>query len=775
MGGGIATAGTRKLRATRVGTQTRSSAPTIPTSTVVSTPTVPAQAKGAPARIVPGEAKLATVPKPSAAPPSREASPITVVAEARPVPTTAMERSEPDDGAQRTSQEGVRLTLDVASQDPPPLQDRQPAAEWNISTIEVSAEGSSDMRAQAPTWEDVTAVRYLRPEIASSSLAQGQPAVTGQAEIDEDKPGPVHVIEGNHVKELDDPNPPGSASLRESGSAGQAALAWTAAEPEREPARSQQAMREDVSAVRRVEPRISISSLAQPRALEPHTVDEGVAAPRPVRKADGGTPEPASSDTPRREWPDGKVSAIDGEPPSIALEPDKEASGTPDASRREDVREVRNIDFRIPAASIVQVPEPGPIKVTERVHPAAPPRWSPPPNAAEIGAEPDMPPTPSGNSEVRPSGEAAAIWHGPGRPLTVNGHDLRDGMVYTGTAAGHWGHFDDCVINPSLAISPRQAGPLDYWPSYTRIGPEGRNAYLGWLSTGRKEPGIDIGYVFLFFYGLERRLILDSPPEAEVSALLDELRRLRGLYGEHHSFDEASERLIDVASLMRGPPDTPYVPDPQADFRSMPLPLQVAVARDVAAKRPLQFDAAAMSLLSLREAWPLPYHVSGLGRVVFLQLFRLRFEKAYPSGFPLKTRRGHRLKVLYSGAMSGFNVDVGGPRPCDRLTRSQAFGLVEPVRPGQRGRGRRGAIRPDGGLPSRPRRLAPGADRLPGGNPGLSGARRAGLGTFACVTCHDTLRGTGNPRHRGQGRKMDDTPEEAGLRSIGGGGLRDGT
>ena len=127
------------------------------------------------------------------------------------------------------------------------------------------------------------------------------------------------------------------------------------------------------------------------------------------------------------------------------------------------------------------------------------------------------------------------------------------------------------MINPSLAISPRQAGPprLLALVHADRARGSGTRISAGY-PRGRKEPGIDIGYVFLFFYGLERRLILDSPPEAEVSALLDELRRLRGLYGEHHSFDEASERLIDVASLMRGPPDTPYAPDPQADLRSMP-------------------------------------------------------------------------------------------------------------------------------------------------------------------------------------------------------------
>jgi hypothetical protein len=46
---------------------------------------------------------------------------------------------------------------------------------------------------------------------------------------------------------------------------------------------------------------------------------------------------------------------------------------------------------------------------------------------------------------------------------------------------------------------------IDYYPSYKKLTPPQRYIYLNWLSDISKD--IDIGYIFLFFYGLERHLV----------------------------------------------------------------------------------------------------------------------------------------------------------------------------------------------------------------------------------------------------------------------------
>jgi TerB N-terminal domain len=82
---------------------------------------------------------------------------------------------------------------------------------------------------------------------------------------------------------------------------------------------------------------------------------------------------------------------------------------------------------------------------------------------------------------------------------------------------------------------------MGYWPSYSEISSGARRAYLNWLAGGRRDPEADIGFVFLFFYGLERRAIIDGakdePAQADWPVIAAELRRLLSIYGEKsHSF-----------------------------------------------------------------------------------------------------------------------------------------------------------------------------------------------------------------------------------------------
>jgi hypothetical protein len=85
--------------------------------------------------------------------------------------------------------------------------------------------------------------------------------------------------------------------------------------------------------------------------------------------------------------------------------------------------------------------------------------------------------------------------------------------------------------------------PLGYYPSYSEMTPEQRGQYLRWLCDTARP--IEIGYVFVYFYGLERHLALGN-----FDAAFDEVLHLR----KHHmnsSFDSYSESALVHACLMR--------------------------------------------------------------------------------------------------------------------------------------------------------------------------------------------------------------------------------
>lgn len=78
--------------------------------------------------------------------------------------------------------------------------------------------------------------------------------------------------------------------------------------------------------------------------------------------------------------------------------------------------------------------------------------------------------------------------------------------------------------------------PLDYSPSYARLDPKQRFVYLKWLCNPSEQ--IDIGYVFIYYYGLERQLLYGN-----FDLAFDEIIFLKK-YHKHHSFNFYSNNAL---------------------------------------------------------------------------------------------------------------------------------------------------------------------------------------------------------------------------------------
>ena len=121
----------------------------------------------------------------------------------------------------------------------------------------------------------------------------------------------------------------------------------------------------------------------------------------------------------------------------------------------------------------------------------------------------------------RPRGKPVQ-WYEYGNSVTVKDYDIFGGFIYVGEMMLDADGYDNdaCLINPKLKVSsagPWEAGDeIGYWPHYGRIPAKCRGTYLKWLAGGRAEPEAYIGCVFLYFYGLERRLLIDGQ-KGEVS------------------------------------------------------------------------------------------------------------------------------------------------------------------------------------------------------------------------------------------------------------------
>lgn len=145
-----------------------------------------------------------------------------------------------------------------------------------------------------------------------------------------------------------------------------------------------------------------------------------------------------------------------------------------------------------------------------------------------------------GNDEI-PSlrtgrGKSKLTWYAHGQSVIHAGLLIEDGMIYTSQRTLAWPGEPSAIIT-SLSVGRIAAHPLEnfgYYPSYDRISEGQRRCYLEWLCAGRRD--VDpaqrsLGYVFIFFYGLERRVLLDRDRDP---ALLEEVLRLLQHYGTAH-------------------------------------------------------------------------------------------------------------------------------------------------------------------------------------------------------------------------------------------------
>lgn len=268
-------------------------------------------------------------------------------------------------------------------------------------------------------------------------------------------------------------------------------------------------------------------------------------------------------------------------------------------------------------------------------------------------------------------------WIPAGQTVRIGAHLVGGGMIHVGrrlTQQGGGHKPENCLINPDLAVAIRKGDPqgvtMGYWPSYSTISAEARKSYLEWLASPRSDPGTYIGYVFLYFYGLERRLMLEKgAPDTE--AVVVEVRRLLNIYGSHHSFRRYAQELLSAHEMRQALPPQTVVPD--ADFAGYEVPLHIKAAlgarvRDGQEIEPDLLLAFVMSHPETSVRTPAKRAVAELR-----ELFAAAVARAHPKGIRVPMGRAKMLEGTYRACSGTFEVDIqpyGGDLP-DITGRSQ--------------------------------------------------------------------------------------------------------
>ena len=181
------------------------------------------------------------------------------------------------------------------------------------------------------------------------------------------------------------------------------------------------------------------------------------------------------------------------------------------------------------------------------------------------------------------------MWISAGQTTLVKALSIPGGMLYVGsTLTAPDGSIEPAQIDPTLEVDSQAADPQErlfgYWPRYDDISPTARRAYLTWLAGGRQDPSADVGYVFLFFYGLERRVLVDAKTDAaaraEVPAIMGEVERLRTIYS-NRSFQSYTKSFLEYVVATGAFEKALYLrePPPATASRGMPLLLRAGLGQ----------------------------------------------------------------------------------------------------------------------------------------------------------------------------------------------------
>ncbi|MHA6687653.1 TerB N-terminal domain-containing protein [Mesorhizobium sp. A556] len=278
--------------------------------------------------------------------------------------------------------------------------------------------------------------------------------------------------------------------------------------------------------------------------------------------------------------------------------------------------------------------------------------------------------------QLQASRSSPARWLPADVLTTVGATTIPGGLIYVGSHLPKRGRpfeTENCLIDPKLVVAS-QGDPLGqtmgYWPSYSNISPTARKSYLDWLAGSRSDLTTYIGYVFLYFYGLERRLMLEEKAD-DAGEIVAEVRRLLHVYGGNGSFKRYAGELLSVYELKSARlPEKLYL-EVEENSYEIPVMLKAALGMRIRSGEAIEPDLLFAYVIAdpeTRVRTP-----ARRAQAMLRELFADEVEKRYPDGVRVSAARARKLTINYRACSGSFDLEIhpfGGDLP-DITNRSE--------------------------------------------------------------------------------------------------------
>jgi len=258
-------------------------------------------------------------------------------------------------------------------------------------------------------------------------------------------------------------------------------------------------------------------------------------------------------------------------------------------------------------------------------------------------------------------------WINNNETMTIKNTTINKGFFYYGGVLKSLDGYssESSLVDDKLKIQNSEMtysdNSLGYWPQFISISPKCRGAYINWLASDRSDKNTPIGYVFIYFYGIERRVLIDGQnnlvDDSEYISLFDEINRLRKIFQENRSFYNYSTRLMEYMCLSRQ--KVVSILEDEEDYLTSndSLLFKHKLATTVANGMPIMSELAMQWLKNYPE-----YCLKTPARRCekeFAELFKYRFSEKYKNNFIVKPNKT-KLKMSYypaSSSIQGINIE----------------------------------------------------------------------------------------------------------------------
>lgn len=268
-------------------------------------------------------------------------------------------------------------------------------------------------------------------------------------------------------------------------------------------------------------------------------------------------------------------------------------------------------------------------------------------------------------SATRPPTVKKLQWVPSSSYVDVKGRQI-PGMVYISDKPAGWGGEPSAICR-SLQIdtSPDGIEELPYYPNFESLSHSQRGFYLDWLARERRDnapENLPTGYLFLFFYGIERRILVDKDLDPALWFEVFELLRIYGITRKSRSIASYFGDFLHYTSYVSGAEGYANVCQKLLDMQGKRLSetaLTLALANHFRRSTAIGWSLAHLVAMNLDDSRRSV--VTERTGDAFRSMFRNRFETAFPEGMPLKaSKRDSTVRYQTGNASLSPNYSSSG-------------------------------------------------------------------------------------------------------------------